>query len=137
MGVLTWCSWMIARGCARSISNEFFTVGHTHNVCDQRFSVVAKVLKASPVLQNLNDFSQAIENGVNPTGNRVLKCETLHGVHNWKQFFAPLGLEVAGLVSTKHEPEANHSWRLLRRADLVQYVQPTSSWVLEVPEEPS
>jgi hypothetical protein len=67
-------------GLARSISTEFFTVGHTHNLVDQRFACVGKILSQSPVLQAPSDFLSAIENQLAPTSGRDLHVEMLTGI---------------------------------------------------------
>jgi len=95
---------------------------------------VGSILKKSPVLENLHDFTEAVRDGVKPSGGRDLHVEVLQGVHDWHTFFAPLGLNISGIVTTKWEPDACHSWRLVRRSEINMYTN-SQTWSIEVPKE--
>lgn len=56
----------------------------------------------------------------------------MHAVHDWANFFAPLGLQISGLTPTHREPVVNHSWRVIRRGDLGDY---SDKWDVHVPED--
>jgi hypothetical protein len=63
---------LVASGRADSISNHFFTVGHTHNGVDQRFSIIGGELIKSEVLETPDDFLdviQSIKSGRDRIGN--------------------------------------------------------------------
>jgi hypothetical protein len=55
-------------------------VGHTHNLVDQRFACVGKILSQSEVLQAPSDFLSAIESQLAPTSGRDLHVEMLTGI---------------------------------------------------------
>ena len=135
-GILLWSEWAVAKGKARSICNEFFMVGHMHNIVDQRFSIVGTALREAPILQTPEEFLETITDKVKPGLGREVRTEMMLGVHDWKAFFAHLELHVGGLTSTFEGEETCHAWRVIRRSDLPTYTKSDdSTWEIEVPEE--
>ena len=135
--LLIWSSWLIASRRLRSVDTQFFIVGHTHNICDQRFSVIAPILASAHVLQSPDEFLDRIAAKVKPTGGRDLHVEKLDVVYDWTEFFEPLGINISGLVSTHDSPVTNHSWRLVRRGDLEMYRKdPGQCWDVQIPQVP-
>jgi len=125
----------VVTGKADSISNHFFTVGHTHNLVDQRFSILGTSLSNSPVLETPTDFLRVIKQHLKPGRHRTLvHTEVLDGIYNWKQFWEPLGISIAGVAPTHWDPIVNHVWRVVRRGDLVQY-EKKDDWEIVVPED--
>ena len=57
-------------------------------------------------------------------------------MHDWKEFFKPLGIAISGVVSTHNDPVVNHAWRIIRRGDLVDYSKAgEDGWNIETPED--
>ena len=50
--VMKFCAWLVWCGKFETVTMTQFRVGHTHNVQDQRFAVVAGALKAQQVLED-------------------------------------------------------------------------------------
>ena len=50
--VMQFCAWLVWCGKFETVTMTQFRVGHTHNVQDQRFAVVAGALKAQQVLED-------------------------------------------------------------------------------------
>lgn len=78
-----------------------------------------------------------IKEKVKPMKSHQLHVEHLDAVHNWTEFFAPVELHVKGLTTTATEKVANHSWRIVRREDVSNYVVGGVHAEIEVPEEPN
>jgi hypothetical protein len=115
---------------------EFFVVGHTHNVVDQRFSVVGPVLKAAQVLETPSDFMNLIKERVRPGICRDLQVEIMQATHDWKAFFEHLGVAISGLTSTFQGEEVCHVWRCVRRVDISRYSKAVEAeWNITVPED--
>ncbi len=59
---------------------------------------------------------------VHPAGGRRQEVHLLHGCWGWKEYFAPLGINVSGHVQTKgmkeHGHDAIHMFRFVRRGHL-------------------
>ena len=53
--VMKLCVWLVWRGTFETVTMTQFRVGHTHNVQDQRFAVVAGALHAQRVLEDRRD----------------------------------------------------------------------------------
>ena len=51
--VLGFLAKLVCQGLFRSASTEYAEVGHTHNIQDQRFFILASALARQPVLQDL------------------------------------------------------------------------------------
>ena len=80
-----WSRGVFAKsGVARSISNTFFRVGHTHNGVDQRFAVIAGLLAQQPVLQTPEDFVGVVDAGLPRVSSRDVHVEVLTGSHPCK-----------------------------------------------------
>ena len=134
-GLLLFSGWLVATGRFASCSNSFFEVGHTHNVVDQRFSSVTRLLRRCQSLQTPGAFAAEIQQKLQPTCNREVVVEQLPGAHAWHEFFDHLGVGVSGLTSTAVQPHANHCWRVVRRADLHVFRKSSGAdWEVEVPE---
>lgn len=134
--LLVWSAFLVCTNKFESVTNDFFEVGHTHNVCDQRFSVLAPRLSRSPVLECPEEFADVIRNQVEPTGGRELLVEIIEGAHNWNAYFENMNVSIAGLTTTQKERQVNHSWRIVRRVDVDLYHKASSKdWAVdEVPE---
>lgn len=133
--LLIWSAFLVCTNKFESVTNDFFEVGHTHNVCDQRFSVLAPRLSRSPVLECPEEFADVIRNQVEPTSGRELLVEIIEGAHNWNAHFENVNVSIAGLTTTQKESQVNHSWRIVRRVDVDLYHKASSKdWEVEVPE---
>jgi hypothetical protein len=93
-------AWLVAAGKARTVTTDYFQVGHTHGLVDQRFSIVASKLSSAAVLETPADFITRIQDTVVPTGFRSLHVEQVDAVYDWDKYFSPLGLHISGLCST-------------------------------------
>ena len=56
----------MAKGCFRTVGNNFFKVGHTHNIVDQRWSEVNPTLKTGGTLEDPRAFRECIQEKVTP-----------------------------------------------------------------------
>lgn len=104
-----------------SCSNEFFQVGHTHNLVDQRFSIINPALKRTKCLETPDDFLDLILSSITPTGNREIHVEKIDAVHNWADWFGEIEATLSGITITQREHDVTHSWRVVRRSDLPLY----------------
>ena len=105
----------------KSIGNEFFQVGHTHNGVDQRLSVMGPCLKHASTLETPTEFKELLAEKYRPSKGRSLHFEILSGTWDYGEYFSHLGVNISGLVSTAAEATTNHAWRICRRADLENY----------------
>ena len=134
-GLLLFSGWLVATGRFASCSNSFFEVGHTHNVVDQRFSSITRLLRRCQSLQTPGAFADEVQRQLQPTCNREVVVEQLPGAHAWHEFFDHLGVGVSGLTSTALQPHANRCLRLVRRGDLHVFRKSSEAdWEVEVPE---
>ena len=111
-------AWLVSTGCFRSVQDGQGQVGHTHNKLDQRFSVVAAILKGCQVLQTPEDFLHAISQKVHPPGGRRLVVTKLDACYDWRPFFDPLAINVTGIAASVPNPDVCHCKRFILRADL-------------------
>ena len=113
-----WMAWLVATGKFRSVQDGNRQVGHTHNKLDQRFSVVAALLKRQGVLQTPEDFLTVIQQYVHPGGNRKLVVGKIEAAWNWQKWLEPLGLNLTGIAASQSVPDVGHSKRFVPRKDL-------------------
>jgi hypothetical protein len=125
-------AWLVSTGRFRSVQDGQGQVGHTHNKQDQRFSVVATILKCAVVLQTPEDFIHTISQNVNPPGNRQLVVSKLEASYDWRPFFEPLAMNVTGIAASVPNPDVCHSKRFILRADLDKLLPKGTE--VEVPE---
>jgi len=125
-------AWLVSTGRFRSVQDGQGQVGHTHNKQDQRFSVVATILKGAAVLQTPEDFIDTISKNVNPPGNRQLVVSKLNASYDWRPFFEPLAMSVTGIAASVPNPDVCHSKRFILRADLDKLLPKGTE--VEVPE---
>ena len=130
--LVIYSGWLVVTGRAESVSNQFFEVGHTHNGVDQRFSVIGGHLVRHDCLETPADFLKVIQ-AIKPVAKRRVITERLEGVHDWKEFFSPLGMNISGITTNKNDPVVNHVWRTVRRGDLDDYNK-VGTWAIETPE---
>jgi hypothetical protein len=116
--VAKWMAWLVASGKFRSVQDGNGQVGHTHNKLDQRFSVVAALLKRQGVLQTPEDFLTVIQQYVHPAGNRKLVVGKIEAAWNWQMWLEPLGLNLTGIAASQSVPDVGHSKRFVLRKDL-------------------
>jgi hypothetical protein len=116
---------LVLRGKVISSMMDFGTVGHTHFILDQRFSIVGQCLKRSEVLQTPDDFVQRIQDNLKPVQGRPIFVRKLGTTHDHQLMLASLDVGVSGIVSLKDAPEANHCFRFVRRRDLGLYEKPS------------
>lgn len=48
-------SFLVGHGIVRTVDELFYRVGHTHNECDQRFSVITSLLAKQETLETPED----------------------------------------------------------------------------------
>ena len=123
---LTFVGLLVTWGVFKSVSVQFHRVGHTHGPIDQRFSVVATVISRRRVLQVLEDFADAIESGVRPCGNRILKTYVCRVTYDFQQWlWMNLGISTPGITPNPFAGDLHtaHCWRLIRRGDLPDFEQ--------------
>ena len=73
---------------------EFLPSGHSHNELDQRFSEVAGVISAAPVLEDKEELAEWIQRHVHPVRGRDLHVEILDGTWNFEDFLEPVDAQV-------------------------------------------
>ncbi len=118
----------------QSVGAEFFEVGHTRNLCDQRFSILAPHLSRSPILETPEDFMKVMREKLKPPEGRELTAEKIETGHNWTELFGELGITISGLATTHLQPVVNHAWRVIRRADMADYKHgDDAAWEIEIP----
>ena len=105
--VFRYCAWLLFRNLFSEVSLTTFKVGHSHGRIDQRFSEIRKVLSESPLLQDANDFEEAVRTHVKPRDERDLEVLQIQCAIDWQSFFVPLGVEMSGHTQTKRKTE-NH-----------------------------
>jgi hypothetical protein len=113
-----WMAWLVCSGKFRSVQDGNGQVGHTHNKLDQRFSVVAALLKRQGVLQTPEDFMTVIQQYIHPGGNRQLVVGKIEASWNWQKWWEPLGLTLKDIAATHNAPDMGHSKRFVARKDL-------------------
>ena len=116
--VAKWMAWLVASGKFRSVQDGNGQVGHTHNKLDQRFSVVAALLKRQGVLQTPEDFLTVIQQHVHPGGNRKLLVGKIEAAWNWQRWLEPLGLNLTGIAASQSVPDVGHSKRFVAKKDV-------------------
>ncbi len=144
--LLKMCSFLVATGKFVSVTINYFRVGHTHSLVDQRLGVLVGKLARAAVLQNPQDsalwvpqrvwgargngkgtrglprrpkeFKEYLEQHCKGAGGRQAKVEIINGLYNFVDHFDNMGIKVSGLAATHWEPATNHSWRIMRRVDL-------------------
>ena len=75
--ILYLAAWLVRRGLFDSVTLSQFRVGHSHGKPDQRFSEIRTALAQSALLENPDQFAEAIAQGVKPRENRTLKTHRL------------------------------------------------------------
>jgi hypothetical protein len=51
--LMMFSGWLVASRRANSLATELFVVGHTHNLMDQRFSIVGTSLSTASILDTM------------------------------------------------------------------------------------
>ena len=119
--VAKFLAWLVWKKVFDSTELTEFSVGHTHNVQDQRFAECATAIKWSHI-QTPGDILDVIHGRVKARANRRLVCERIFGAHDWHEFFDVLGVSMHGHTQTHamkmRSVEACHVWRFLRREDV-------------------
>ena len=93
---------------------------------------VTSKLRRARTLQTIGDFVAYLNTFLAHPSGLQSTAEELKGTWDFKTFFLHLGINVAGLVSTHHQPHATHSWRLVHRKDLSLYLK-DGDQVLQTP----
>ena len=128
--VAKFMAWLTWKKLFDSTEHTEFSVGHTHNVQDQRFAECATAIKSNTNIQVPSDVVKVITDRVKARQNRKLVCERVFGAFDWHEFFDELGVSMRGHTQTRamktRSLEACHVWRFLRRED-VQWDGPIST----------
>lgn len=130
--VAKWLSWLVASGKFRSVQDGACEKGHTHNRLDQRFSIIATLLKRESGLQTPQQFVAKIKQHFQPTNNCELHVCTMPATFDWQAYFAPWDFAYEGIAATRYTPSVCHSKRFLRRKDLDTMDLP--GWGIDVPD---
>ena len=123
--------WLQATKKLRSCQDGQGVVGHTHNSLDQRFSVLATILRRSPLLETPQDFVHRIKTHLEPCRGRTLLVQEFDGAWNWKEFFECLELDFSAIAASPTNPDVCHSKRFVARRDLPRMMLP--GWEIKVP----
>ena len=135
--VAKYIAWQVWRRMWDSAELTEFTVGHTHNIQDQRFSECSSAVFREPCVQTPDHIMDIIREKVRPRSNRTLCVERLHAALDWRSLFDAVGVSMHGHTQTRKmkqsHVEACHVWRFSRRED-VQWDGPIqSAWPDIVP----
>ena len=122
-----------------SLSYEFGQVGHTHNLQDQRFSIINRELGKAQILENPDDCLDCIRAAIPPTTAEGghLYCEHVMGLWDWQRFLEPLALSASGVAIKHHGEAVNHSFRIVSRSELrcLKVHDKEYEWPVDVCEE--
>ena len=99
--ILYLAAWLVRRELFDSVTLSQFRVGHSHGKPDQRFSEIRTALAQSALLENPEQFAEAIAQGVKPRENRTLKTHRLQATIAFKEFFEAMALKTSGHTQTK------------------------------------
>ena len=80
------------------------------------FAGVAAQISHAPRLEDIQEVADFIKNNVVPQRGRKLHVEVLNSVYDFRKWMAPFDMSIAGVVSTKTQPEAAHLWRFVPRS---------------------
>ena len=132
---LLWGGHMVTTGRFTLVGYEFFQKGHTHNKVDQAFSRLnTKLQNYKEPLETLEDFMAAAQSCY-VAGMEPIVTELLPTGYNWQEWLEPLSIGIGGLTPTAANPEVNHSWRVVQRADIPAYAsgseQHAIGWQIE------
>ena len=120
--VAKFMAWLTWKKLFDSTELTEFSVGHTHNVQDQRFAECATAIKSNTSIQVPSDVVKVITDRVKARQNRKLVCERVFGAFDWHEFFDELGVSMHGHTQTRamktRSLEACHVWRFFRREDV-------------------
>ena len=129
--ILYLAAWLVRRGLFDSVTLSQFRVGHSHGKPDQRFSEIPTALAQSALLENPEQFAEAIAQGVKPRENRTLKTHRLQATIAFKEFFEAMALKTSGHTQTKGKTESNleavHVFSVTTRRMLTEEVGTHSS----------
>ena len=111
---LTQLAVLVGQDRFKSATASFAGVGHSHIDIDQRFSDVSTKLKNTCVLEEPADFQRVVKEKVRGARGRAVESELVPDAHDWKHYYAPLGIQLHGHTGN----EAAHVFKFIQRQHL-------------------